>query len=277
MIITGEQFQELADICLATEINSTMASQKIRGNLKLFDDIPVSEIKKYKKIFVYTHDLNIFFQRYFDHLNDDTILITHNSDFPITQESKKYLDSNKIKKWYCQNRDFYHEKLVTIPIGLANSQWPHGNQELIKSVKEQNIEKEILVYKNFDSNTCLNYRLPCHEITKMNGIPMYPSKTNREYWEMLARSMFVISPRGNGVDCHRIWECLYLNSIPVILDHENFSEFKHLPILFTPKNDWGEITIDFLRSQVSNFVNKFDNPILELTIEYWKERINKGE
>lgn len=277
MIVTGEQFQELADICLAAEVNSTMASQKIKGNLKHIDDISINDIKQYKKIFVYTQDLNIFFQKYFDHLNDDTILITHNSDYHITQESKQFLDSNKIKKWYCQNRDFEHEKLVTIPIGLANSQWPHGNQELIKSVKEQNIAKEILVYKNFDANTNLNYRIPCHEITAKNGIPMYPSRSNKEYWEMLARSMFVISPKGNGVDCHRIWECLYLNSIPVILDHENFSKFKHLPILFVPNNNWEEITIDFLRSQVSNFANKFNNSIPELTIEYWKTRINKGE
>jgi len=277
MIITGEQFQELADICLATEINSTMENQKIRGNLKLFDDIPVSEVKKYKKIFIYTHDLYKFFQKYFNHLNDDTILITHNSDFHITSESKQFLDSNKIKKWYCQNRDFSHEKLVTIPIGLANSQWPHGNQNLIRSIKEQNIAKDILVYKNFDPNTNFDYRMTCHQLTNINGIPMYPGKANKEYWEMLARSMFVISPRGNGIDCHRIWECLYLNTIPIICDHENFSKFKHLPILFVPNNNWEEVTIDFLRSQVPNYVDKFNNPIPELTIEYWKNRINKGE
>ncbi len=276
-MIAGEQFQALADICLTADVNQNIQRQKITGNLQHINNVSTTDIKKYKKIFVYTHDAGIFIDKYFEHLNNDTIIITHNSDDHITESCKDLLDSPKIKKWYCQNRQFEHEKLITIPIGLANSQWPHGNQKMIEEVRNENNKKDILVYKNFDVSTSPIWRLPCHELTKMNGIPMYPNKSNEDYWRMLSRSAFVISPRGNGVDCHRIWECLYLKTVPVLFDEVNFSQFKHLPVLNVPNSNWENITIDFLRDKYSEFKNRFENPIPELTIEYWKERINKGE
>ena len=35
--------------------------------------------------------------------------------------------------------------------------------------------------------------------------------------EMVKRAKFVVSPPGNGLDCHRTWESIYLGAVPVIL------------------------------------------------------------
>jgi hypothetical protein len=83
--------------------------------------------------------------------------------------------------------------------------------------------------------------------------------------------MFVISPPGNGIDCHRIWEALYLRTVPVVKYHESFSQFKHLPILFV--NNWDEVTIDNLQSSINIFKNIDFNYIQELTINYWSNLI----
>ena len=37
--------------------------------------------------------------------------------------------------------------------------------------------------------------------------------------ETYARAQFVLSPRGNGVDCHRTWDVLAVGAIPVVLRH----------------------------------------------------------
>jgi hypothetical protein len=50
--------------------------------------------------------------------------------------------------------------------------------------------------------------------------------------------MFIPSPAGNGLDCHRTWEALYLGCVPVILKNE-FCGDKSWPILIV--DDWDEL------------------------------------
>ena len=37
------------------------------------------------------------------------------------------------------------------------------------------------------------------------------------YRQLLLRSKYVLSPPGNGPDCHRTWESIYLGAIPIVL------------------------------------------------------------
>ena len=62
----------------------------------------------------------------------------------------------------------------------------------------------------------------------------------------LASYKFAISPEGNGIDCHRTWECLYLGVIPIVKNSNPMSYFKELPILFV--DDYSCINNDFLNS-----------------------------
>jgi hypothetical protein len=273
-MISGELLQSIAEISLYDEMTDLIRNQNqcMPQKLVKISDLESSQIKKYKVIYVYTHFLDSFFNKFFEHLNDNTILITHNSDLGIHSNYLKYLEGNKIKKWYCQNRETSHPKLFSIPIGLANSQWPHGNQDLIKNIRGKNNKKDILVYKNFDINTNSYERNLCNSVTNNNGIPLSTPQTISDYWNTISKSVFIISPPGNGIDCHRVWESLYLRCVPVIKDHEAFSQFKYLPILFV--KNWEEVTIDFLRSKVSLYQDReklFDIPLLE--IDYWRNII----
>jgi len=269
-MISGELLQSIAEISLYDEMTDLIQNQSMPQKLVKISDLEPSLIKEYKVIYVYTHFLESFFNKFYEHLNNNTILISHNSDLGIYGNYLKYLEGNKIKKWYCQNREVYHPKLFSIPIGLANSQWPHGNQDLIESIREKNNVKDILVYKNFDIHTNSYERSLCNNITNNNGIPLSPPQTISDYWNTISKSVFIISPPGNGIDCHRVWEALYLRCIPIIKEHEAFSQFKHLPILFV--KSWEEVTISFLHQQIKMFKNiNFEIP--ELKINYWKEKI----
>jgi hypothetical protein len=52
------------------------------------------------------------------------------------------------------------------------------------------------------------------------------------YWRTLASYKYVISPPGNSIDCHRIWESLYLGTIPICLTDIALKSFEDLPIIF---------------------------------------------
>jgi len=61
----------------------------------------------------------------------------------------------------------------------------------------------------------------------------------------LARHKFVLSPRGNAIDCHRHWEVLYMRRVPVMKRHPYLEElFKDYPVLFVDK--YSDITKDLL-------------------------------
>ena len=276
-LISGENLQELADLTIIFEDQRHENLWKIQINnitckyvvLRPSDKLP-DVIFKAKSIFIYTHALPLFFERVFPSLQEPITLLSHNSDHGVDNTFKEYLDDNRIVKWFCQNRLINHPKLFSFPIGIANSQWEHGNQKLFKSIVNKNLPKEFLVYKNFDIGTNSYERNLCHAVTQRNGIPMSSKTTIPEYWDILAKSAFVISPPGGGIDCHRIWEALYFKTIPIVQSHISFSQFEHLPILFIDK--WEDVTVARLRKEAQALNINWD--IKELKLDYWKSSIS---
>jgi hypothetical protein len=80
---------------------------------------------------------------------------------------------------------------------------------------------------------------------------------------------FVISPPGNGIDCHRTWESLYLGCIPIVIKNKIYDEFYDLPIIQV--NDYSEVTNELL-----NLYNNFNFKNEKLYIPYWKKQIKES-
>jgi hypothetical protein len=271
--ISGERLQEIADITHIGVVSCNMPNQlpNTKTVLRKKDEFYLKDNENI--IFVYGHDLDLFFRETFPKINKPVKLITHNADEPVEERFIQFLNSNKIIKWYAQNAVVNHPKLIPIPIGIANKQWPHGNLNTLKNVIDKGVKKEILVYKNFDINTNFYQRKTIDTVTANNGIHMGSHLAHDQYLEKMASSLFIISPPGNGVDCHRIWEALYLGCVPIVQQNDCFRNFTELPILFI--NNWNDVTVSFLKNQVSNFYNKtFDTTKLKLS--FWKKLIVEG-
>ena len=274
--VSGEKLQALADLTIIfKDQRHEDLWQHQLPNISYYVVLNVGDVIpdivfKADSIFIYTHALELFFSRILPHLKKPITLISHNSDHGVDGRFAEVIEDKRIKRWYSQNRLISHPKLFSLPIGIANSRWPHGNQELLTKIKNKNNKKDILVFKNFDVGTNSGQRSICDKITSQNGITLSPVTDIPSYWSTMSRSMFVISPPGNGVDCHRIWEALYLNTVPIVLEHEALSQFKHLPIIFV--NSWEEVTINVLKSRAGDFKN-FNWNISELSVEYWARHI----
>lgn len=69
----------------------------------------------------------------------------------------------------------------------------------------------------------------------------------QDYFFCLPSFKFVISPEGNGIDCHRHYEALLAGSIPIVERNPLTEEkYKGCPILWT--TDYSEITSSYLES-----------------------------
>ena len=102
--------------------------------------------------------------------------------------------------------------------------------------------------------------------TFLNNGFLRNSQLNFEnYLEDLSHHKFAVSPEGNGIDCHRTWECLYLGVIPIVKESKAMSFFKDLPILFVDNYD--DITPEFLEKE---YEEKFKNKNFDLKkIKYY--------
>ena len=165
-------------------------------------------------------------------------LFTHNSDVPVTGDNETFnliLEKPEIKKWYSQNVNFNHPKLFSIPIGLANPKWPHGDPTQMQAAVDQQYwkNKNNILHCNFDIGTNPLERNKCLQET---GLQISKRVPFDQYLEDMGKSYFTLSPNGNGIDCHKHWEALYLRTIPIVTKSTNIDFYKHLPFLVI--NDW---------------------------------------
>ena len=98
----------------------------------------------------------------------------------------------------------------------------------------------------------INRELIAHTLKK-NGIHNVQLQGD-SYFSLLPSYKFVISPEGNGIDCHRHYEALLAGCIPIMEYNEKIQEkYKGLPILYT--RDYSELTVQYLEQKYSEMVN----------------------
>lgn len=271
--ISGELFSKIADVSIYDrKYLDDFPNIKNNCNSIIYNNEPIDDsiIDKSSIFFVKTDHLDFFINCILPRIHKKFILITHNSDLPSGNKSVIY-NNIHLLKWYGQNMipNYHIDKLIGIPIGLENSQWKGSDYNICKKFKQN--KKHHLLYFNFALNTNKERPYIDHVLTK-NGF-IRNNKTDWEnYIKELSTYKFAVSPEGNGVDCHRVWECIYVGCIP-ILKHNNimYDFFKELPILWI--NDFSDITELYLLEQYEQFENMKFN-IEKSTIKYWYHDIH---
>jgi len=239
-----------------------------------------SIVPPYGKYFnpeILTRDATIFcktdFIEYlFSNIKDSNYkynLITHHSDYPI-DESRWNIKPPCINKWFAINTTVNHTDLVSIPLGLKTHKSDYLEPVYMTSWFAENFKrlhnnnKSNTVYCNW--NTTNLSRNGIIDILKSNNIK-YVHDSNmpfNEYIERMSQNKFVLSPPGNGIDCHRTWEALYVGCIPIVIKNYIYKNW-NLPILQV--NDFSEVT-QFL---LDNFIASAN--LEQLNINYWKSKL----
>lgn len=271
-IIIGEKFIDLADYKFYPGGN----------DYNIFENTFVKDNLKKGKITVYTHIH--FIDSLFEYIKNEKVqnlinLVTHNSDYSITEHIFNKKPENIIS-WFSQNIDYKNSILKSIPIGLENSRWfidLDKKNKILNKILEPKIFKNYL-YINHNVNTFPQERLEPYQIfnrkewvTIVNG---FNGQNFEAYLDDVYNHKFVLAPRGNGIDTHRLWECLYLGSIPIVKRMTNNSFYEDLPICFVDK--WSEINEDFLNEKYEEIINKKINGEYNLdmlNMSYWESLI----
>jgi len=215
------------------------------------------ELTSNKNIFfIKTDFLNRFIETVLPSITFDFKLITHDADLPVTNKYLSILDNPHLIKWYGMNCHIIHKKLQPIPIGIANECWPHGDKHSLLEVANNPSFKQGLVYSNFQKSTNIQDRSNVNNILQnLQGLDIETKTlTYRKYLEKLNTYKFCISPPGNSVDCHRVWESIYVGTIPIVLKSIPMVFFKDCPILFI--NTWTDLLTMDLEKEYDIIKNK---------------------
>lgn len=226
--------------------------------------------------------------KYIESLDNDVVLITANSDYPITDNHISKAPKN-LKKWYAQNALSNSDIIEPIPLGIENkveSLRPNHGIGYFERVSEKerllnrglDVVPTKFMYSNFNVSTNYKERIHYKNISiETNHIDWEENNLTLEnFFNKILDYKMVLCPVGNGVDTHRLWEVLYSNRIPVTVkvgDFKIYELYKKLPIIIL--DDINQLKdYKLLDDQYEIIKNKkFDLEILDTS--YWIERIKK--
>ena len=232
-------------------------------------------------VYRHTHDVRLFLHKDAPELAVDIILVTHNSDNPVTDDMVSMLQNlPKISMWFGQNIDCKpHPKVFSLPIGLENDHWfPEvAKRKRLVEFSKKNISPSKLLYMNFSFGTNIQARHNAYrEFVGKNWVTdkcvrAVDQSVYVDWLTDVLQHEYVLCPRGNGIDTHRLWETLYLGRIPIVLRCENTRYYDRLPIL--PVDSWDQVTEEYLLNSLPYFSNNNNFDLNMLKMSWWKNTI----
>ena len=249
-----------------------------------------------ESIYVCSDALIIFSENFLPLIQHSFVLVSGDSDTSINKEFleisaiSKILSNKYLVCWFAQNLATIDPKLVALPIGMDyHTMWQRPGFWGLTSMSP--IAQENLLINTFSEspefdkryfNAYCNWKLSMNRgdrqdcFDKVDKSLCYFEESNiprNSSWRRQSECMFVISPEGAGIDCHRTWEAILLGCIPIVKINPLTSLFIDLPVLLV--NDWDEVRHDVMAKFYQSLPNrKFNFSVLFL--QYWVAKIKNN-
>jgi hypothetical protein len=141
------------------------------------------------------------------------------------------------------------DSLTPFPIGASHLTFPFivKNKGFLKTDHKTMFHTSFLLYTDQDRRKTGLNRRTINDILAKNGIPNFQYSPS-VFYRSISNSQFVISPEGNGIDCHRTYEALLAGCVPIVEDNPLIREkYKGMPVIYT--KDYSDIKPDILKQQ----------------------------
>jgi hypothetical protein len=251
---------------------NTVNIESISKMIKMFDGNIIWIRTGSNKDKTTSSDLDLFSQN-INLLTKKSILVTSDGDRPVPSSYKdetvnKILECDNIVKWYTQNYDMtnLNNKFHHMPIGFDfHSPWILIDNDPYKKLLYMIDNRIMTINKNTThilSDTHTNITNPIRKelfnTIKSNQLIQFTTKRLdfKQITNTYNSFLFVLSPEGNGLDCHRTWE-LFLAGCIVIVKTSSLDKMyidNNLPVVIL--NDWDELNDD-LENKLKIWKNKY--------------------
>lgn len=313
----GEAFREKMTSAAATQTEDAIRHDKSNDFFLSARAVPTPET--YFVVFIPTYELEWFIaelqlatstsstnkivKRHF-------VLVTHwfvHGPAYFSDLSQWLLDQSYLRTWWSQNCNIPHKKMRCLPNGIdwhtlsRRSYWgqpkmsPKQQQlDLVSSLTSpsfvpfENREKAVLLDFALGSNT-LDRVLLYGKLGRKSWSKIVLGKQTRNVtWRLYATHQFVLSPPGNGYECHRTYEALALGAIPILKRHSDIrmrekieGMYQGMPVVFVEnyEQEISEETIDAWEKQNRPLLSVSNKPQQQwrkkMTNWFWFDQIRR--
>lgn len=244
-------------------------------------------IRAGESIYIHTTALRNFCMSLLPRIQVPFLLVTGDSTWSVPddcrEETKLILANAFLIKWYAQNcTTTEHEKLIQIPLGLdfhtptpPRFKWnrtPNSSESDVFRLRDIPRTQQIKCYGNF--HFLMTTRFGQDRRDAFAKVPKHlvfyePHRVPRiETWTNMVKYKYVLSPHGEGLDCHRTWEAIAMGCIPIVKTSPLDPLFEGLPVLIV--QEWSDITQELLKSFVPD-----RSRMEKITHKYWWDLINR--
>ena len=216
----------------------------------------LSKIKQGDVIFVKIDLIEEFFKKIYPLINARIIVITHNGDLPANFYPQ--LEESKLIAWFGQNPTFEHKKFIPIPIGLENPNREPQKIKICRNISEKSLipwkNRKYLLYLNVNAGTNLGAREYLYSQFKNIKEVLIADKrlSFQEYMETIGNSKYVLCPKGNGLDTHRMYETVLMGAIPVVENSSLWPIYKQSTVLVV--SNMRNLSLEMLKNP-QNYIN----------------------
>jgi len=215
--------------------------------------------------------------------------------FSSKNEFLMFIENPKIIHWFAQNCICIdHPKLSQMPIGLdyhtmseRTMAWGPRTTPVEQEAQLEGIvstwskpwsqrKYKTVAYSNF--HFAMNTRFA---MDRRNAIVQLPKDCvyyepehilRKDTWQKQTDFVFVASPHGGGLDCHRTWEALVLGCIPIVRTSPLDPLFEGLPVWIV--REWNEVTAENMRRVIADFETRTFHRE-KLRLDYWMGKIRE--
>lgn len=263
--VSGDSFKKISDHVFDAEIN-----------------FKINDVKQNDLVFVKTEYLEIFFKEYLPYIKNYFILLSHNSSSLVKENHLRMLGDKELK-WFASNLNIstlQDKRIEILPYGIKNrNSLVDGRLRIFNFDIPNHDNKKNKIYSSF--NILKNEeRVKVFRISKESKNIDSKNYANRKnYIRNLSSYKFNLCPPGKGLDTHRFWESLIVNTIPVVKRSnfiENLNRF-NIPMLII--EEWEDL-YDISENELSTLYNKYAKKLNEndyLKFEFWMNLIDQSK
>lgn len=129
-----------------------------------------------------------------------------------------------VKHWFAVNVNVLGDRLTCIPMGIGDGK----DGEKIDEYNDRLYQTTGKLYVNFAPYTQERARLVQHWANK-EYVTVEKDVTKDRFYEAIKTHQYILCPYGNGLDCYRNLEVIYLGGVPIV---HNSTWSHHLSGLF---------------------------------------------
>ena len=201
-------------------------------------------------------------------------VVLHNGDRAPAEQLLGAVADTAASVW-CVNHLGGDRRVHALPAGLENRWWcANGMPAQFRPRSGRGDRRLPRVLAAFRTRTSPERPRHLDDLRALPACDVVDWLPPRRLHALMREYMLVASPPGNGPDCHRTWEAMYLGAVPVVL-RDAFPSFP-MPLPALQVDSYRDLAGLDADSIAELHASAFASPCSTLRLDWWIDRIRRS-